>query len=112
MSKLRELVRIGNEENLNFYLESIGIAKFIADLKEFDSERDFQKQIVEITKERSATIRDQFAMAALPSIYKDNVAQCENIGSFPEKWRNGIAEDVYLMADAMLEVRNVDQEEK
>ena len=50
-------------------------------------------------------LRDQFAMAALPSVYKDCVATCENIGSFPEKWRDGIAEDVYLMADAMLEAR-------
>ena len=63
------------------------------------------KEIVNLYDQRQPDLRDQFAMAALPSVYKDCVATCENIGSFPEKWRDGIAEDVYLMADAMLEAR-------
>ena len=51
--------------------------------------------------------RDKFAMAALPAIYAEYFAGCREQGTGPqdEHWREGLARDAYMMADAMLAVR-------
>lgn len=49
--------------------------------------------------EPGMNLRDYFAAKAMPVIY----AQCEN---FPdEHWRDGVARDAYMLADAMLRAR-------
>ena len=58
------------------------------------------------TNQSGKTLRDEFAMAALVPVY----AHCANkmdLDGYPdENWRDGIAKDVYAMADAMLKERN------
>lgn len=53
------------------------------------------------------TLRDQFAMAVLPSIYEYAMFDAQHgSGLFQDKnWRIGLAMDAYAMADAMLEAR-------
>jgi len=51
--------------------------------------------------------RDKFALAALPAIYAEYFAGCREQGTGPqdEHWREGLALDAYMMADAMLAMR-------
>jgi len=51
--------------------------------------------------------RDKFAMAALPAIYAEYFAGCREQGTGPqdEHWREGLARDAYMMADAMITMR-------
>ena len=52
-------------------------------------------------------IRDKFAVAVLPAIYAEYFAGCREQGTGPqdEHWREGLALDAYMMADAMLAMR-------
>ena len=52
-------------------------------------------------------IRDKFAVAVLPAIYAEYFAGCREQGTGPsdEHWREGLALDAYMMADAMLDMR-------
>ena len=52
------------------------------------------------------SLRDYFAAKALPSIYADCVAEMNKSGFPDENWREGVAKDVWMMADAMLKARN------
>ncbi len=53
------------------------------------------------------TLRDEFAMKVLPSIYKMAcLDEREGSGLFSdENWRYGLALDAYMMADAMMQAR-------
>jgi hypothetical protein len=51
-------------------------------------------------------VRDEFAIAALPSVYANTVRICEETG-WPEDWRLGVAMDAYAMADAMIKARSI-----
>lgn len=53
------------------------------------------------------SLRDAFAFAALPCVYTTAMAEAaegSGLFSYPE-WRDGLALDAYLMADAMLKAR-------
>lgn len=52
--------------------------------------------------------RDVVALAILPAIYAEYFAGCREAGSGPqdEHWREGLALDAYMMADAMLAMRS------
>jgi len=53
------------------------------------------------------SLRDAFAFAALPCVYTTAMAEAaegSGLFSYPE-WRDGLALDAYLMADAMLRAR-------
>ena len=50
------------------------------------------------------TLRDYFAAKAMPAIYTEVVRRASDEG-WPEDWRDGIAQDAYKMADAMLKAR-------
>jgi hypothetical protein len=52
------------------------------------------------------TIRDAAALAVLPAEYASVMAD----RSFPPEWRDHIAINCYLMADAMLKVREAGRE--
>lgn len=51
--------------------------------------------------------RDKIAMSILPAIYAEYFAACREQGTGPqdEHWREGLALDAYIMADAMLAMR-------
>lgn len=51
------------------------------------------------------TLRDYFAGKALPAVYADCMALFEKEGCPGPDWRDGVAKDSYLMADAMLKAR-------
>ena len=51
------------------------------------------------------TLRDYFAGQALSSCYKQVTDYCDRENSYPFDWMNGIANDAYRMADAMLSAR-------
>ena len=54
---------------------------------------------------RGMTLRDYFAGKALPAIYADCMTLFEKEGCPGPDWRDGVAKDAYLMADAMLKAR-------
>lgn len=51
------------------------------------------------------TLRDYFAAKALPAVYADCMGSFEREGCPCPQWREGVARDAYLMADAMLAAR-------
>lgn len=53
-----------------------------------------------------ATLRDAFAMAAMPVVYSQVVSE-QNISGYVPGWRNGIAREAYDIADSMLAAREV-----
>ena len=53
------------------------------------------------------SIRDHFAIQALPAIYADTMQTFKEGGCPCEGWRTGVALDAYMMADAMLKARKV-----
>ncbi len=67
------------------------------ELLEFDSKRR------ELASD--ATIRDFFAKEALGLCFAQYLNFAESEG-FQEDWREVVAMDAYMMADAMLKVRN------
>ena len=54
------------------------------------------------------SLRDAFAIAALPAIYAESVRIMEVSGFPDENWRDGVAMDVYTIADAMIRARTQD----
>ena len=52
------------------------------------------------------SLHDAFAIAVLPAIYAESVRIMEVSGFPDESWRDGVAMDVYAMADAMIAERN------
>jgi hypothetical protein len=51
-------------------------------------------------------IRDEIAVAVLPAIYKEYFDEFRNSGGkIDEKWREGLALDAYMLADAMIAMR-------
>lgn len=77
----------------------------IQDEDQIEETREVQEQ-VEQTQE-AKTLRDEFAMKVLPSIYTVAILEAqEGSGLFSdENWRYGLALDAYKMADAMLQAR-------
>jgi hypothetical protein len=51
------------------------------------------------------TLRDYFAAKALPAVYVSAMKEADGLFQY-ECWRDGLAIDAYLMADAMLKARN------
>lgn len=54
------------------------------------------------------SLRDAFAIAALPTIYAESVRVMEVSGFPDENWHDEVAMDAYAMADAMLRARTQD----
>ncbi len=54
-----------------------------------------------MTRTEWAALRDEFALALLPSEY----ARVGQMQKLPEGWRLGLALDIYGMAEAMMEAR-------
>jgi len=52
------------------------------------------------------SLRDRFAIAALPVVYADAVSVMNKSGFPDESWREGVAIDTYALADAMLKARS------
>lgn len=52
------------------------------------------------------TLRDHFAEKALPACYAAHCYENEKSGWWGPAWRDAIAKDAYLMADAMLRARS------
>ncbi|KAA0473377.1 hypothetical protein [Klebsiella variicola] len=52
------------------------------------------------------TLRDYFAAEALGLCYAEYLNYAAESG-FAENWRDGVANDAYLMADAMIKAREV-----
>lgn len=52
--------------------------------------------------------RDKFALSILPAIYAEYCAELRATSTGPqdEHWREGLAIDAYMMADAMLSMRS------
>ena len=50
------------------------------------------------------TLRDYFAAKAMPAVYTDCIRRAADEG-WVEGWRDGIAQDAYMLADAMLKAR-------
>lgn len=50
--------------------------------------------------------RDEIAIAILPAIYAEYFSGCRDHG-VDEHYREGLALDAYLMADAMISMRSV-----
>lgn len=50
------------------------------------------------------TLRDWFAGQALPAVYKEACRDFDQKG-YPEHWRYGVAQDAYVLADAMIALR-------
>lgn len=70
---------------------------------------DFQtfapKTVEEYKRVQSGmTLRDYFAAKALGLCYAQYLNKAE-VDGFQEGWRDGVAKDAYLMAEAMLRVR-------
>lgn len=64
------------------------------------------EQLQECTRQlRGVSVRDYFAGKALPAIYADCMTLFEKEGCPGPDWRDGVAKDAYLMADAMLRAR-------
>lgn len=61
---------------------------------------------VKVQPEPVKTLRDEFAMAAMPVVYSQVVAEQNKSGYVPG-WRDGIAREAYDVADAMLAAREV-----
>ena len=60
-----------------------------------------------IHSQEDMTLRDRFALRVLPTIYSTAMTDAANgsgLFMYPE-WRDGLAMDVYAMADAMLKAR-------
>lgn len=54
------------------------------------------------------SLRDAFAIAALPAVYAESVRIMEVSGFPDENCRDGVAMDAYAMADAMIRTRTQD----
>ena len=50
------------------------------------------------------SLRDEFAAKAMPAVYADYCESARKAG-FDDGWMDGIADDAYAMADAMLKMR-------
>lgn len=52
--------------------------------------------------------RDVIALGILPAVYAEYFAGCREQGTGPqdEHWREGLALDAYMMADAMIAMRS------
>jgi hypothetical protein len=75
-------------------------------VKEFDgSEPAFPFRGIYATDEQheGISIRDHFAVNALPSVYSYYVTN----GRVYPGWHDGVAVDAYIMADAMLKARKI-----
>ena len=53
-------------------------------------------------------LRDQFAIAILPAIYRDTCIEWREIGTGPvdEHWRDGLALEAYWKTDEMLKMHD------
>lgn len=51
------------------------------------------------------SLRDYFATALIGPLYIDYMMTIRSGGTWQEDWRFGLAQDAYLMADAMLAAR-------
>jgi hypothetical protein len=60
-----------------------------------------------IAMARGISLRDQFAVNALPTVYADVCREMERHGCPGPDWRDGVAAGCYAMADAMLKAREV-----
>ena len=67
------------------------------------SHHDFDSKRPEMASD--ATIRDFFARESLGLCFAQYLNHAE-VEGFSEGWREGVASDAYLMADAMLAARN------
>lgn len=64
------------------------------------------EQLLNYTRQlHGMTLRDYFAGKVLPAIYADCMTLFEKEGCPGPDWRDGVAKDAYLMADAMLKAR-------
>ncbi|WP_411195173.1 hypothetical protein ACHQI3_17315 [Raoultella planticola] len=66
-------------------------------------EYDGQNNVLQY-QEEGMTLRDYFASKALGLCYADYLNYAAENG-VQEGWRDGVAKDAYLMADAMLKAR-------
>ena len=65
-----------------------------------------ERNIKSYNSEKLERLRDEFAMAALPACYKGYVDHAKQFG-WDANWKDGIAEDAYQIADAMLKAREI-----
>ena len=58
--------------------------------------------------EDGMTLRDYFAAKALPAVYAEAMKDARKGSGLLkyDNWREGLAIDVYMMADAMIKARN------
>lgn len=77
----------------------------VQDEDQIEETQEVQEQVHEVPEAK--TLRDEFAMKVIPSIYTTAILEAqEGSGLFVyEDWRYGLALDAYKMADAMLQAR-------
>ena len=76
----------------------------MSDMKAFPSVIQYFPNDLNADEEKGMTLRDYFAAKAMPAIYTEYVRDAA-VRGWAEDWRDGIAQDAYKMADAMLRAR-------